>query len=167
MKIKLTDDQQDREHGKALKQTGFWGSSGAGCLFLARDTQRLLVALRSSEVQEPNTWGTWGGAIDQSETPLRAVRREVREEAGYTGRLNIIPLWVFKHRSGFQYHNFLAVVAHEFVPVLNWETESYRWAPWTRIPRPRHPGLKALMRNAEARAVIENQIKLNARVTNT
>ncbi len=43
----------DWTHADALAQTGFWGAyGGAGSIFLARDTGRLLLAL--------TTWGAVG-----------------------------------------------------------------------------------------------------------
>lgn len=39
----------------------FWGNAGAGVILFAKDTGRVLLALRSPYVNEPNTWGTIGG----------------------------------------------------------------------------------------------------------
>ncbi len=56
----------DWTHADALAQTGFWGAyGGAGSIFLARDTGRLLLARRSHHVLQPGTWGTIGGAVDR------------------------------------------------------------------------------------------------------
>ena len=33
--------ENDAEHAQALRDTGFWGRKGAGCLFLALDTGRI------------------------------------------------------------------------------------------------------------------------------
>jgi len=56
-----------------------------------------------------------------------------------------VPLFVFKHHSGFTYYNYLAIVEHEFKPVLNWETQDYRWVEWGDWPEPLHNGLKLLL----------------------
>jgi len=101
----------DRDaHMKALKETGFWGRAAAGCLIQALDSGRILIPHRSEHCQQPNTWGTWGGAIDGSESPEQAVLRELAEEAGFAKPVKTIPLFVFRHDSGFQYHNFLMLV---------------------------------------------------------
>ena len=49
---------------------------------LALDTGRILLPHRSQAVEQPGTWGTWGGAIDGKEQPKTAALRELREEAG-------------------------------------------------------------------------------------
>jgi 8-oxo-dGTP pyrophosphatase MutT (NUDIX family) len=147
--------ESDKEHRDALEKTGFWGKQAAGCLFLAADTNRICIAHRSSQVEQPNTWGTWGGAIDAGENPAHAVKREVKEEAGYSGPLKLIPLYVFSHPSGFRYYNFLAIVAHEFKPMLNWETQGSEWVEFGDWPRPLHPGLASLLNDQESMSIIK------------
>lgn len=139
---------ENDEHIRTLNQTGFWGRQGAGCLFYAIDTGRYLVAHRSQHVEEPNTWGTWGGAIDGSEDPKTAMLREVKEETGYSGSIEIDHIWTFEHKSGFRYHNFLAIVPKEFTPKLDWENRGYKWVEFGAWPAPMHPGLQSLLTNA-------------------
>jgi 8-oxo-dGTP pyrophosphatase MutT (NUDIX family) len=142
--------ESDSEHGDALVKTGFWGKQGAGCIFMAKTTGRLLLPLRSAMVLQPETWGVWGGAIDSGENPSQAVSREASEEVGFRGIIEkLIPLYVYKdQKSGFQYHNFLAVVDDEFDPKLNWETDKYKWVEYGRWPSPLHFGLKSLIQHS-------------------
>jgi 8-oxo-dGTP pyrophosphatase MutT (NUDIX family) len=149
--------ENDAEHAEALKQTGFWGRQAAGCVFVAEDTGRFCIAHRSAAVQEPGTWGTIGGAIDESEDPAEAVRREVAEETGYTGDMQLIPLMVFRAPKGsFKYHNFLAVVSTEFTPDLNWETQAYAWFKFGEWPSPLHPGLKSLLADPASTTIMRD-----------
>jgi len=134
----------DIEHSKALQSTGFWGKEGAGCIFLARDTGRILLQFRSSQVLQPHTWGTWGGAIDAGEDPKDAVRREVEEETGYSGKFGITHLWTFE-KDSFRYHNFLVIVEKEFEPELGWEGDGFEWVDFGDWPSPLHFGLKSLL----------------------
>ena len=142
--------ENDREHSERLRTTGFWGARGAGCLFLAQDTRRILIAHRSKHVEQPNTWGPWGGAIDSNETPEAAVQREAREEAGYNGPLRLVPLYVFRHPSGFTYYNYLALVESEFEPQLDWETQGYVWTQYGNWPQPLHAGMRLLLSDRDS-----------------
>jgi 8-oxo-dGTP pyrophosphatase MutT (NUDIX family) len=136
--------ESDEEHRKNLSNTGFWGKQGAGCIILCRSTKRFLLPLRSLYVLEPNTWGVWGGAIDTDEEPQIAVKRELTEEAGYSGMVEMVPLSIFQ-KDSFRYYNFLAIVDEEFEPRLNWETEDFTWTELDNLPQPLHFGLKWLL----------------------
>ena len=138
----ITDaDRNEMAHNEAMEKTGFWGKQGSGCLVLASDTGNLLVAHRSDVVLQPNTWGTWGGAVDLGEDPETSMLRELKEEAGYSGEItSIIPMYKFKSGS-FVYHNYIVVVPSEFVPKLDRETQDYIWCGLDAIPRPKHSGL--------------------------
>ena len=54
-----------------------------GTTFLARDTGRILLNLRSGKVKYPHTWSFWGGKIEKNEEVLDALRRELKEEMGF------------------------------------------------------------------------------------
>lgn len=151
--------ENDVEHQKELERTGFWGKRGAGCLFQAIDTGRICIAHRSMQVEQPGTWGTWGGAIDNNETPENAAKREVREESGYNGKMKLIPLYVFKHPSGFIYYNFLALVEKEFTPIMDWETQGFKWVTFGKWPKPLHPGLKLLLSDPKSVEILKKYAK--------
>ncbi len=150
---------QNSDHGQALRDTGFWGNMGAGAIFMAKDTGRILLAHRSQYVEQPNTWGVWGGAIDKGERPVVAAAREAQEEAGITpAPKNIIPLYVFSHESGFKYFNFLILVDNEFVPRSGdkhaWETQGYEWTQLDALPSPLHFGVENLLNDANSNKII-------------
>lgn len=151
----LTHAEQEEEHGRALDRTGFWGSQGAGCIVMAQTTGRILLAHRSLGVEQPGTWGNWGGAIDQGEDPAESVVRELSEEAGYHGAiLANIPLYVFK-KGTFTYSNFLVIVEDEFRPRLNWESQGADWFELGQWPSPLHFGLQALFGDATSAKIIK------------
>lgn len=161
-KFKITDFlrlyEDDYEHGEALRDTGFWGRAGAGVLFMSRNTGRILFPFRSGQVEQPHTWGTWGGAIDAGEHPAQAAAREAEEEAGYNAKPDdIIPLYVFvdPKGSGFKYYNFLVLVPSEFDPALNWETEDSIWTTFGKWPEPLHFGAKGLLNDKASYDTIE------------
>jgi 8-oxo-dGTP pyrophosphatase MutT (NUDIX family) len=149
--------ENDEEHEKALNDTGFWGRAAAGCIILARDTGRILLPLRSEHVEQPHTWGTWGGAIDEDEQPAEAVRREVSEEAGYHGHFELEPLYVFKSGT-FRYFNYLAIVDDEFTPHLDWETSKADWFNINDLPKPLHFGLQVVLKDPASIAKIKQYI---------
>ena len=148
----LFESEHDAEHFRMLRTTGFFGAQGAGCIFLALDTKRFLVAHRSDAVEQPGTWGSWGGAIDPKEDPKVAAIREAEEEAGYHGPITMLPLYVFSAAKGakvvFRYFNFLAIIETEFTPRLNWESQGYKWCEFGKWPRPLHFGLTAILNDA-------------------
>lgn len=141
----MADD--DMAHAEALLETGYWGRRGAGCLVYARSTERFLVALRSAAVQEPGTWGTWGGAVPEGVAPAQSVLRELAEETCYEGACSLVHVHVFSDTaSGFTYDSFVALVEEEFTPVLNWENDGFAWVDHGSWPEPLHFGLEDILR---------------------
>lgn len=119
----------------------FWGDAGAGCVVHSKSTGRILLSYRSEFVNEPHCWGVWGGAIDNDEAPQVAAEREVREETGYHGPLQLREAYVYTN-GDFRYTTFIAEVPEEFVPKLNWEAEGYEWFRLEDLPDNLHFGLK-------------------------
>jgi 8-oxo-dGTP pyrophosphatase MutT (NUDIX family) len=158
--------------GHADPDTGYYGAKGAGCIILARTTNRILLnhradnskAPRQYHVEQPNTWGTWGGKIDDGEDPIHAVQREVSEEAQYHGEIEEIqPLLIFKDGS-FTYHNFLVIIEDEFEPHLNWESQGFRWCEFGEWPSPLHFGLRHLLSDKASIDKIVHAIQQNSAI---
>lgn len=144
------------DHKQAMIETGFWGRAAAGALIVAESSGRFLIAHRAEGTLQPGTWGTWGGAIDAGETPEQAVVRELKEEADLLCVPDqMIPLYIFEHASGFQYRNFLTVVADEFEPVLNWEMQQFGWFDYGDWPDPLHFGLEQLIKDEPSQKVLQ------------
>ncbi|BAG41553.1 MutT/NUDIX hydrolase family protein [Ralstonia phage phiRSL1] len=125
--------------------------NAAGAVILALDTGRILLQLRAADSDTPNTYGQFGGSLDNNEDVNDGLRREIREETGYAGPLKIRPLTPFRDPAkGFVYYNNLAVVPKEFVfaPPAEFAKESggHLWFdPRAAWPAPRHPGLDWLI----------------------
>ena len=110
---------------------------------------KILLSYRSSIVDEPHEWGTWGGKIDDGENKLQALAREIEEETGYTGNYKLFKLWTFEDPSeDFVYYNYLALVDDEFMPQRSAESERGKWVEWGEWPHPMHFGLEALLQNS-------------------
>lgn len=124
----------------------YWGKAGAGVIFRAGDTGRFLFALRSEDVEQPGTWGVWGGKVDPGENAEQAALREAEEEADAHNIIGLDHLYTFKDGS-FRYDTFIADTPREFAPRLNWETDDYRWVSLDELGqlRPLHFGVKALL----------------------
>jgi tRNA nucleotidyltransferase/poly(A) polymerase/8-oxo-dGTP pyrophosphatase MutT (NUDIX family) len=139
----------------------FWGDAGSGVLVVARDTQRILLGLRSEDVNEPNTWGNFGGAIGISDSgeleealpPEDNALKEMAEEIGYTGAIEMMPSFTYRSPE-FTYYNFIGVVDQESdVPLnqFNWEVSRLQWftlAEIMALPN-LHFGVSALMSQEE------------------
>ena len=154
------DTPPTHPHKKALMETGFWGRAAAGGIILARSTGRFLLAHRAEGTLQPGTWGTWGGACDDDETPLETVRREMHEEAGLNCEMEFHQLYIFRHESGFSYTNFLVVVNDEFEPVLNWETQAHGWFDYNDWPDPLHFGTEMLITDPASIMTLQSQLAL-------
>lgn len=126
--------------------THFWGKLGAGVLIKAVSTGRYLLGKRSEYVNEPGTWGGFGGKIDDDEDdPRSAALRELYEETGLpASEVEVHPLGTFTNGS-FKFFNFLGLVEDEFEPELSWETSESDWFEPGSFPSPIHFGLKALI----------------------
>ena len=147
--------EQEMQNEDALNETGYWGERAAGVLPLALDTKKFLFALRSGFVQEPGTWGLFGGAIDKNETPVKAALREFQEEAQYHGKiLKTYPLATFKDKA-FRYYTFIVVLPTEFKPHLNHETDKFIWVEYDKWPRPLHPKLRMTLNNFKVDSILK------------
>jgi 8-oxo-dGTP pyrophosphatase MutT (NUDIX family) len=147
MKIKqLKVIASDTLHQQTLDETGYWGKAGAGCLVYCKENKKFLFAHRSAYVLEPNTYGMFGGAIDPNENPLKAALRELKEEAGYTGKTESKLINVFKDtKVGFIFYNYLVIIEKEFTPKLDWESQGYKWCSFNKWPTPTHPKVKIML----------------------
>lgn len=138
----------------------YWGREAAGCIFIAKDTGRILIGHRNDSEphpqhglpDQPGSWGTWGGKMDAYETPKDAVEREVKEETGYDGEYKLAHLYTFRSKDikgkDFKYHNYVVLVPFEFTPSLNWENDNSKWVEYGSWPTPLHFGLDELVRHA-------------------
>lgn len=112
----------------------------AGVIPYCEKTGRYLFVRRSRDVREPGTWAGIGGEVDYQEDAELACIREMKEEVGFTGRIDLELIYTFKAQ-GFTYYNYIGRVVEEFTPDLNWENDKYEWIKPGEWPAPLHPGL--------------------------
>jgi 8-oxo-dGTP pyrophosphatase MutT (NUDIX family) len=112
-----------------------------GALIYAIKTKRYLFLLRNG-AKFDGTWGLVGGRVEEGETPINALLREMHEEIGGVIKdPKIIP--IEKYTSGdnkFIYHTFITPIEDEFMPELNSEHRGYCWVALEDKPKPLHPG---------------------------
>ena len=113
----------------------------AGALFYSKKTKRYLFLLRDDDTYQ-NTWGLVGGRVENKETIIAALKREIFEEIGEIKIEKSIPLDLYTSSDQkFEYHTFVCIVENEFIPQLNHEHKGYCWTTLTGIPKPIHPAL--------------------------
>ena len=106
---------------------------GAGVLIICQKTGRILLGMRSKYSDNPNMWCNFGGGVDPElgeceADVIKTARREMHEESGYTGRVDLIPSFVYETPAKtFKFYNFIGLVGEEFEPKLSWETSDARW----------------------------------------
>jgi 8-oxo-dGTP pyrophosphatase MutT (NUDIX family) len=128
---------------------------GAGILFYATDTERFLLGKRAPGCEQPGTWANFGGGVEYGESLEEGAKREVWEEAGFRGPVELCTLYVSK-QPGFTYTNFLGTVAKEFTPVLNDEHTEFRWIELGEFPEELHPKFADALQSPEARKIFQS-----------
>ena len=136
----------------------FWGTIGTGILPICTKTKRILMAYRSKMVNEPNSWGTIGGRIDNPENLNieEEAKREFLEETGYNKNLKLIPAYIFSNPN-FKYYNFIGLLDEEFEPKTDWETEFFQWMSFDEMIAKKndfHFGLEKLLNDPKSLKII-------------
>jgi len=123
--------------------------SASGGIFLALDTGRTCLQLRSEESKYGGTWSFWGGKSENDEKPIDTLIRELNEEIGIIPDIEkIYPLHRYISRDkNFEYNAFVITVYEEFIPSLNHESGGYVWVNIGCYPKPLHRGAKSVLTN--------------------
>lgn len=131
--------------GRDSREIGFYGNIGGGCLIYSRVSGRYLLLKRSEYIREGGKWGVIGGAIEDGEDIECGIKREIGEEIGYSGEIELKFLWCYESGCGFRYSNYIGYVDREIGVELNWESDEYGWYKLEEFPDDLHFGLEALL----------------------
>lgn len=111
-----------------------------GVLIFCPSTKRVLLVRRSSESDSPKTWALISGGIEENETPLRSIKREILEELQYDPN-KIFYRFISIESEYNHFYFFQGLVDEEFTPILNDENEEYGWFDKDSLPHPLYPKL--------------------------
>ena len=128
----------------------------SGALFYAKSTRRILL-LQKSRGKHQGTWGLVGGTNLQNENPWQGLQREIQEEISFLPNIvKTIPLETFVSNDHvFNFHTYLCVIEHEFMPELSDEHIAYAWANIDYAPKPLHQGLRNSFSNKTIRTKLQ------------
>jgi len=118
--------------------------NAAGILLVAR-SGRVLLLRRADD----GTWALPGGMIEPTDAgPPYAALRELAEETGYRGNVNLerASLDVTRSPTGLVFWTFGGHVPTEFRVRLNSEHTAAGWFDVRALPVPLHPGVIRLFR---------------------
>jgi 8-oxo-dGTP pyrophosphatase MutT (NUDIX family) len=135
--------------------------TAAGGLIISKSTGNILIALRSDSVEDPETYGIFGGRVDHFESPEEALEREIFEETGYPIFGTYQELGVlYSEDNDFSYHTHIAYSPTDFVPNLNWEHTKAEWVSLEALldmdKNTLHYGVAALLDNKSAISDLTN-----------
>jgi len=142
-----------------LSPKTYWGTKASGIMFICLEDETILLLKRSNYVEQPNTWGITGGAVNEGffktnhkeQDPsnsifLESARRETQEELGNVPETNLlIHISTYKDKD-FTYKTFIYGLGlkekNSFDIKLNHEHSEYKWFKFDELPKNLHFGVK-------------------------
>lgn len=142
----------------------------AGVLPIASSTKNILVAKRGKACRGyPGHFSVIGGASNLGESAAACAEREFREETGYEGDMELVPLDVnFSSQEPgrvLRYHTFIGLLPHEIQEFMvkeefAHETEYFTWMPLIELLEldKKHPAFKKMLEHPKNRKLIERYL---------
>jgi 8-oxo-dGTP pyrophosphatase MutT (NUDIX family) len=124
-------------------------SSAAGVVLYAEDTGRWGFQQRSDTVNDPGLWAAWGGGREPGESTEQCALRELAEESGYRGPIELEAL-----DENPDFMTFVGRVPAEFEPRYNPEWKDYCWVKAGDWPQPMHPGMTIALENIDTESLV-------------
>ena len=112
-----------------------------GVLLICTTTNRFLLGQRRKNGSFPNTWSLFGGKIENGETELDGVKRELYEETNIKSDNIKYELFETQWEMGYPYHFFIGFCDQEYDCNLNEENQDWGWFDINDLPKPLFPTL--------------------------
>jgi len=112
-----------------------------GVLLICTTTNRFLLGQRRKNGSFPNTWSLFGGKIENGETELDGVKRELYEETNIKSDNIKYILFETQWEMGYPYHFFIGFCDQEYDCDLNEENQDWGWFDINDLPKPLFPTL--------------------------
>jgi 8-oxo-dGTP diphosphatase len=112
-----------------------------GVLLICTTTNRFLLGQRRKKGSFPNTWSLFGGKIENGETELDGVKRELYEETNIKSDNIKYKLFETQWGMGYPYHFFIGFCDQEYDCNLNEENQDWGWFDIKDLPKPLFPTL--------------------------
>ena len=133
---------------ESLRQHLFESKSkgdAAGVLILCLKTDKVLLLLRAAGGRGGNTWNLVAGGIEEGETVLEGLKREVTEEMSINP--DRIDYKLIKKvdipEDNITFHYYEGFTNSEFIPKLCDENTDYGWYSKDELPSPLYPDLQS------------------------
>ena len=112
-----------------------------GVLLVCKETGNFLLGERAKNIPFPDCWALFGGSVEEGESVLEGVKRELMEETQIPSDNIIYELFEVQTTFGDPYHFYLGYCDKEFECKLNEETQRYGWFNLNSLPKPLFPTL--------------------------
>ena len=112
-----------------------------GVLLICEETGNFLLGERAKNIPFPDCWSIFGGGIDEGESVLEGVKRELMEESQIPSDNIRYELFEIQYDIGDPYYFYLGYCEKEYECILNDETQRYGWFNLNNLPKPLFPTL--------------------------
>jgi 8-oxo-dGTP pyrophosphatase MutT (NUDIX family) len=112
-----------------------------GVLLICSTTKRVLLGQRGKEGTFPNCWSVFGGKIEDGESIIEGVKRELYEETKIDSKNIDYTLFEVQWGMGYPYHFYIGYCDKEYECNLNDENQDWGWFSINDLPKPLFPTL--------------------------
>ena len=112
-----------------------------GVLLICKETGNFLLGERAKNIPFPDCWALFGGSVEEGESVLEGVKRELMEETQIPSDNIKYELFEVQTTFGDPYHFYLGYCDKEYECKLNDENQDWGWFDINNLPKPLFPTL--------------------------